>query len=84
MTGTILNTVAVIAAGIIGTLIGNRLPPRIRETVIAGIGLVTILIGMMSALKTEHLLIVLASVVTGGIVGEIINIDAALERLGGG
>ena len=81
MTGTILNTAAVVLAGLLGTFLGDRLPERIRHTVMAGIGLTTLLIGMQMALKTQHLLIVLASVALGGIVGELLGIEAGLERL---
>ena len=49
----------------------------------AGIGLTTLLIGMQMALKTQHLLIVLASIAIGAIVGELLGIEAGLERLGG-
>ena len=59
LTGTIINAIAVVAAGIVGTLLGDRLPERVRQTVMAGIGLTTLLIGVQMALKTEHLLIVL-------------------------
>ena len=82
MIGTILNATAVAVAGVIGILLGNRLPDRIRETVVAGIGLTTLLIGVQMALKTQHLLIVLGSVVIGGIVGELLDLDRGLNRLG--
>jgi uncharacterized protein len=68
---------------VIGTFLGDRLPERVRHTVMAGIGLTTLLIGMQMALKTQHLLIVLASIAVGAIVGELIGIEAGLERLGG-
>ncbi len=45
MTGTIINTAAVVLAGSAGVVLGNRLPERIRQTVMAGIGLTTLLIG---------------------------------------
>ena len=83
MTGTIINAVAVVVAGSLGVILGNRLPDRIRETVMAGIGLTTLLIGFQMALKTEQLLIVLGSVVLGGIVGELLDLDRGLTRLGG-
>ena len=82
MTGTIINAVAVLAAGIIGTLLGDRLPERVRQTVMAGIGLTTLLIGAQMALQTQHLLIVLGSIVVGAVIGELLNIDLGLERLG--
>ena len=82
MTGTIINTVAVVVAGSAGVLLGNRLPERVRQTVMAGIGLTTLLIGAQMALKTQQILIVLGSIVLGGIVGELIDVDRWLERLG--
>ena len=82
MTGTLINAAAVITAGVLGTLLGDRLPERVRQTVMAGIGLTTLLIGAQMALKTGHLLIVLGSIVVGAVVGELLNIDLGLERLG--
>lgn len=82
MTGTLINAAAVVVAGIVGTLLGDRLPGRVRQTVMAGIGLTTLLIGVQMALRTQHLLIVLGSVVIGGIAGELLDLDGALERLG--
>ena len=82
MTGTLINVASVIILSVLGTLIGDRLPDRFRQTVMAGLGLVTMLIGVQMALKTQHLLIVLGSVVIGGIIGEALNIDLGLERLG--
>lgn len=82
MTGTIINTAAVLAGGSAGVLLGNRLPEKMRQTVMAGIGLTTLLIGAQMALKTEQILITLGSIVLGGIFGEAIDIDRWLERLG--
>ena len=80
--GTIINAAAVVVAGTAGCLLGNRLPEKMRQTVMAGIGLTTLLIGAQMALRTQHLLIVLGSIVLGGIVGELIDLDRGLERIG--
>jgi len=72
----------VVVAGVVGTFLGDRLPERVRQTVMAGVGLVTLLIGAQMSLKTQHLLIVLASIALGGIIGELLGIEAGLERLG--
>ncbi len=79
MTGTLLNTIVVILAGIAGALIGNRLPAKIRETGMHGIGLTTLLIGLQMALGARNLLVVLGSLVVGGAVGEILGIETGLE-----
>jgi len=80
--GTIINTATVLIGSVIGLLIGNRLPERIKAIVIASIGLLTLVIGMSSALKTANALIPLLALVIGGIVGELINIDGGLIHLG--
>jgi uncharacterized membrane protein YqgA involved in biofilm formation len=82
MTGTILNVATVLVGSALGTVLGNRLPERIRETVVHGLGLTTLVIGLSLALKTQNILIALASILLGGISGELLGIEAALERLG--
>ena len=80
--GTFINVATVLIGGTLGLLIGNRLPERIKAIVIASIGLITLVIGMSSALKTANALIPLLALVIGGIIGELINIDGGLTHLG--
>jgi len=80
MTGTAINVAAVVAGGILGTLLGERLPSRIRRIVMQGVGLVTLAVGMSMALTTENLLLVLGSILIGGILGEWWRLE---ERLNG-
>ena len=90
MTGTFINAVTVLIGTALGVLLGNRLPARIRETVLDGLGLSTIAYAILSLVdamsKQENVpakfIIVLLSVLAGGIVGEWVNIDAALNRFG--
>lgn len=82
MTGTVVNMVAVLLGGTLGTLIGARLPPGVRQIVLQGVGLVTLVVGMEMALGTENVLVVLGSILIGGILGEWGRIDARLEQLG--
>ena len=82
MTGTILNVATVLVGSVLGTMLGNRLPDKVRETVVHGLGLTTLVIGLSLALKTQNILIALASILLGGISGELLGIEAALERLG--
>lgn len=80
--GTLLNFGTVMIGGILGLLIGDRLPERIKQGVIVAIGLMTIVIGMSSALKTENALIPLLALVIGVVVGELMNIDGGINWLG--
>ena len=69
MTGTIINILTVLVGGILGLIFGARLPERVRQTVIAGLGLFTAAIGIQMFLKTENPIIVLGSLLVGGILG---------------
>ncbi|MBC7315663.1 MAG: DUF554 family protein, partial [Chloroflexi bacterium] len=81
MTGTWINIAAVLIGGGLGTLLGSRLPERIRETVLHGVGLVTLMVGIHLTLKTQNTLIVLGSVLLGGLLGEWWRLEARLEAL---
>jgi uncharacterized membrane protein YqgA involved in biofilm formation len=82
VTGTLLNAAAVLVGTTIGTLLGNRLPERVRDIALQGVGLVTLLIGTQMALQAQNLLIVLASMVVGGVIGEALGIEAGLDAIG--
>lgn len=84
MTGTFINVGTVLAGTLIGTLVGRRLPEGLQQRVLAGLGLVTLVIGVDSALAWNETnpLYVLGGVLLGGLVGEAIGIERWLERLG--
>lgn len=82
MTGTLLNMATVIVGGTLGNLLGDRLPKRTQETVMHGLGLMTLLVGAQMGLTTRNVLIVLGSVRLGGILGEAWRIEERLEALG--
>ena len=83
MTGTILNIVTVLIGGALGMLVGARLPERVRQTVVAGLGLFTVGIGIQMFLKTENPIVVLGSILLGGITGELMRIEDGLRSVGG-
>lgn len=80
--GTIVNAVAIIAGGLAGMFFGKALPEKMKSTVIQGIGLAVILIGLSMALQSKNTLVVIASLVLGGILGEWIDIELRLHQLG--
>ncbi len=82
MTGTLINMTTVFIGSLVGTLIGSRLPDKIHQTVIHGIGLMTLVVGMQMALKTHNILIPLFSVLLGGILGEWWHFDNSLKQFG--
>jgi uncharacterized protein len=74
----------VLAGTIAGTLVGARLPEGLRERVLAGLALVTLVLGVDYALawRDTNPLYVLGAVLLGGIVGEAAGIEARLKGLG--
>jgi uncharacterized protein len=81
MNGTLLNIVTVALGSLIGLLVGNRLPKRMQESIITGLGLVTLVVGLDNARATGNIIIPLLATVIGVIIGEALRIDVALERL---
>ncbi|MDP9295436.1 MAG: DUF554 domain-containing protein [Actinomycetota bacterium] len=92
LTGTLINVATVLAGTILGSVFRGRLPERIRETVIHALGLVTIVVGVDGALVAfrpplstttrASVVIVLGSVLVGGVIGELVGIEGALNALG--
>jgi uncharacterized protein len=80
--GTIVNAVAILAGSGIGLAAGSRLPERLQRIITTGLGLSTLLIGVQMALKVQNILVVIASMVLGGVAGELLDIEGALEQVG--
>jgi uncharacterized protein len=81
-TGTLLNLATVLTGGLIGTFLGDRLPPRLRENVVAGVGLFVAVMGVKFAIDTASLLYLLGAVLVGGIAGSLLGIERRLNELG--
>ena len=84
MTGTAINVAAILAGTLIGVLAGARLPEGLQRRVLAGLGLVTLVIGVDLALawRDTSALYVLGAVLLGGLAGEALGIEARLAQLG--
>ena len=93
--GTIVNVATVLVGCTLGVLLGNRLPIRTRDLVTDALGLVTLLIAGTSAMAvlsddlsdavgdSAPMLIVLGSLLVGGIVGSVLRLETRVESLGG-
>ena len=82
LSGTLLNAATVLTGGVVGTVVGDRLPARLRENVVRGVGLFVIAMGVKFAIDTSNLLFILGAILLGGIVGSLVGVDALLNRLG--
>ena len=65
----------------IGLLIHSRLPRRITTIVFQGIGLFTLFLGITMAMKTGNFLVMIFSIVLGGIAGELLDVDGRMTRM---
>ena len=67
---------------IIGTLIKKGIPDRVNKTILQGLALAVVVTGIMEGIKTQNLIVVFVSLVLGGIIGEVIDIEKRLNGLG--
>ena len=81
MFGVIVNVITVIFGSCIGLLFKKGIPERVSSAAITGLGACTLYIGISGSLCGENVLILIASVVLGAIVGTLLNIDGAINRL---
>ncbi|MBE0662511.1 MAG: DUF554 domain-containing protein [Bacteroidales bacterium] len=82
MLGTFVNVAAVIAGSLLGLLLKTRLPEKITSIVFQGIGLVTIFFGVAMAFRSQNWVILILSVVSGAIIGQLLNLDERLNKVG--
>jgi uncharacterized membrane protein YqgA involved in biofilm formation len=82
LSGTLLNALTVLVGGLLGTVLGDRLPERLRENVVRGVGLFTLAMGTKFAIDTSNLLYMLGSILLGGVIGSLWGVDRRLNDLG--
>lgn len=80
MTGTLVNTIAVIAGSLLGLLLHHRLPEKLSRIAFQAIGIFTLYLGLAMALKTRQVLIMIFAIVVGAILGELIDLEYRLNR----
>jgi uncharacterized membrane protein YqgA involved in biofilm formation len=81
--GTVLNVGTVAVGTTVGVLFGERVPERFRITVMQGIGLLVLALGVTETLDTHNAVILLASLLLGGLVGEGLRLEDRLAAVGG-
>lgn len=88
--GTLINLVAVAAGGGIGLFAGDRLPERVRRTIMQGLGLVTLAVGIVGLeplydpdAGLRRFIVLIAGIILGGLVGEALQLEERLERFAG-
>lgn len=82
MLGTIVNSITIILGCLIGLLIRGKIPERIGDTIMKALGLCVIYIGISGAMKEENIIVVIISMAIGALIGEVIDLDKWLNKLG--
>ncbi len=80
--GTVVNVVTVLAGTALGLVARGRIPERVRTTVLSGVGLLTVVIGVQQATRTRNVVFPLVALIAGAVVGEALRIEERLESLG--
>lgn len=82
LTGVLINAAAVAVGGVLGTLGGRLMPEKMKQTVLAATGLVSIGIGISGAIGSSNQLIPILSLVIGSVIGELLHIEDGVTRAG--
>jgi uncharacterized membrane protein YqgA involved in biofilm formation len=82
MLGTLVNTAAILLGGAIGLMLKKGLPQRLGDTMMKGLGLCTLYIGISGLFGGCDTLILILSMVFGSLIGEGIDLEGKLSRLG--
>jgi hypothetical protein len=82
LNGVLANSAAVGLGSLLGVFFKNRFNKKIIDTVMNGMGLCVLYVGISGSLKGKNILVVIAAIAIGGIIGEIIDIDDKLRKFG--
>jgi len=82
LSGVIVNSVAVGFGSLLGVFFRDKFNKKIIDTVMSGMGLCVLYIGISGSLKGQNILVAIGSIALGGIIGELIDIDDRLRKFG--
>lgn len=82
MFSVIVNTLAVFLCGLIGSFLKKIKSERINNAAMVSLGIAIIVVGVIDLFEVQHVFSLVLSVVIGGILGEILHIEDALNQFG--
>jgi len=80
--GTMVNCAAIIVGCAVGLILKKGFPEKWQETIMYGVALCIFLIGLVMAQESQNVILVIASVVIGSVIGEMLDLDGKLNRFG--
>jgi uncharacterized protein len=82
LTGTLVNTCAILAGSLIGMTAGKHLPERLKAIAMQGLGLSVILVGLRMAIPEQGSLAAIGCLLLGALTGELLRIEQGIEQIG--
>ncbi len=82
LVGTLVNIATIVVGCTIGVLLKKGLPERITKALMVAVGLAVVYIGIDGSLSGDNMLVTVLSLVIGTVIGELLDIDGRLNRLG--
>lgn len=82
LSGVVANSMAVGVGSLLGVLFRDKFNKKVIDTVMNGMGLCVLYVGISGSLQGKNILVTIASIALGGIIGEVIDIDERLRRMG--
>jgi uncharacterized membrane protein YqgA involved in biofilm formation len=82
MLGTLVNVGVIIVCSLVGCFLIKGIPERFEEHIRKALGLATIFVGIKGALDNQNVLLLIMSMAIGSAIGELINIDKWMNKLG--
>lgn len=82
MLGTLSNVAAIIVGSLLGFLIKKGIPEKVKDTIIQGLALCILLIGISGSIKANNIVLTIISMVLGSAIGEFIDIDRFMNNIG--
>ncbi|TDL87168.1 DUF554 domain-containing protein [Vibrio vulnificus] len=79
--GALVNGACILIGSILGRFL-QHIPEKIKETVMSGIGLAVMVLGLQMGFKSDNFLVVILSIVGGAVLGEWMNLEGRLNSLG--
>lgn len=80
--GTIVNSIAIVIGGLLGVILKKGIKEDYKSTIMDGIALSVIVIGITGGIGSENIILVIASIVIGAIIGEALGIEKRLDDIG--
>ncbi|MBP1924546.1 putative membrane protein YqgA involved in biofilm formation [Sedimentibacter acidaminivorans] len=82
MLGTIVNSLAIVVGGLTGFFFKNIIPARLSDSMLKASAMAVLLVGIKLSLVGENLTLLIVSLILGTLIGELVNIEGKLDKLG--